>query len=224
MNILIKLILTLSVLVVSCTVPVQQVNTGIEHDYSGENLFIPDVRINKLVVIPAFFKQGIVDNTTESYRKKKQDLVSSMVYDEIAIRKIFRELVPFFKTMEVFNELKEQTDQYGDVSNLRDVAMRLGADKMFVTRISRYDEREGSEMGVEQPASVSFTNELYEVESGQLIWRHIYSETQEPLLQDVSKIKKFVERGGKWISADQLAKEGIEISLSKLQTALENQK
>lgn len=223
MKILIKLTMILSILVVSCTIPVQQSNTGIEHDYSGKNLLIPDVKINRLVVIPAFFKQGIVDDTTESYRKKKQDLVTSMVYDEIAVGRFFGELVPFFKTMEVFDELKMKPGEYGDFSNLRDVAMQLGADKMFVTRISRYDERQGSELGVEQPASVSFTTELYDVESGQLVWRNIYSETQEPLLQDVSKIRKFVERGGKWVTAEQLAEEGIKNSVSKLKTALENQ-
>ena len=88
------------------------------------------------------------------------------------------------------------------------VARKLGADALVVGTISVYSEREGTELGVKDPASVAFSVELLGASDGQIIWETYFTETQKPLLDNVFEIKKFVKRGAKWITSDELALEG----------------
>lgn len=206
----------LCIICLSCTVPVQQ-STSSKGDQNGrQDFLVPDVDIKNVMVAPVSFSESITENTTDDYRKTKQDLITSMVYDELAVGDMEFRLVPLFTTMKGFRELNNFTPGYNNLDNSFDVAREFNADTVFFTRVSRYIEREGSELGVDRPASVSFNAELYEVQSGKILWMYYYSETQQPLLHDVSKIREFVERGAKWVTADELIREGIRKAVTKL--------
>lgn len=206
----------LCILCLSCTVPVKK-STISEGDKSGgQDFLVPDVDIKNVMVAPVSFSESITENTTDDYRKAKQDLLTSMVYDRLVLGEMEFSLIPLFATMKGFRELNNFTPGYNNPDNSLDVAREFNADTVFFTRVSRYIEREGSELGVDRPASVSFNAELYEVKSGKILWMYYYSETQQPLLHDVSKIREFVERGAKWVTADELIREGIKKAVIKL--------
>ncbi len=86
--------------------------------------------------------------------------------------------------------------------------------------LDKYQEREGGEYGVFSPASVAFYVELLSVPEGVLLWQSYYAETQRPLLEDVTSIGKFFKRGGRWLTADELAREGVQDVVSKLKIFL----
>lgn len=207
--------------VLSCTVPVKNNRVESSQGFSGEGFLIPDAEPGRIMVAPAIFRDAVMERTSANYRKKKQDLLASLVYDELVVSGVDLQLVPFFDTMEAFGKLNNFTPGYNNLEISRRAAEKLGADTLFVTTVSRYIERQGSEIGVEQPASVSLVFELYDTDTGKILWIYQYGETQQPLLYDVSKIKKFVERGGKWVTADQLASEGIRKAVDKLQEAMD---
>lgn len=88
--------------------------------------------------------------------------------------------------------------------------------------IYRFQERRGSNIAVERPASVGFHAHLYK--GGALVKTAVFDETQRPLSENVFKLFTFIRRGGKWITVDELAQEGIEKVLDDLQKDLEETK
>jgi hypothetical protein len=84
----------------------------------------------------------------------------------------------------------------------------LDADSVMIGTISEYTERSGSEWAIEAPTTISFSVELLSTKDGQRIWETTFTETQQPLFDNLFEIKKFVKRKGKWITADEMAKEG----------------
>jgi hypothetical protein len=91
-----------------------------------------------------------------------------------------------------------------------------GADALMAVLPARYEEREGGAAGVRTPASVAFALKLYRVKDGVLLWEGSYAETQESLSDDVGTFSLFVRRGGRWQTADELARYGVEEMLKGL--------
>jgi len=93
----------------------------------------------------------------------------------------------------------------------RAICLNVGSDAALVVNLHRYIERQGKTYGVEQPASVSFDYKLVQIKTGNtLCWGH-FDETQKPLFENLFSIfDKTKKRGLKWITAPELAKEGIQ--------------
>lgn len=73
--------------------------------------------------------------------------------------------------------------------------------------VYRFEERRGGNFAVERPASVGFHTHVYD---GSSITRvMVFDETQRPLSENVFRFFTFLRRGGKWITADSLALEGV---------------
>lgn len=104
-----------------------------------------------------------------------------------------------------------------------DVGRILDADSVMVGIISEYTDRGGSEWAIESPSTVSFRVEVLSTKDGKVIWETSFKETQQPLFDNLFEIKKFVKRKGKWITADEMAKEGAREIARKFSTfVLEN--
>lgn len=94
----------------------------------------------------------------------------------------------------------------------REGAKRLG---FFVFR---FEERRGSGWSVERPASVGFHAHLFH--GGNLIKVFEFNETQEPLFDNILKLRTFLNRGGRWITASELGREGIDKAIESFQEDL----
>lgn len=92
----------------------------------------------------------------------------------------------------------------------------LKADILLVPQLLYWREREGGPMGVEEPASVTLELFLIDVRNSQMLGRYRFEETQTSLLGNLLTLNKFVQRGGKWIAANQLAGEGIRTGIEEL--------
>jgi hypothetical protein len=90
----------------------------------------------------------------------------------------------------------------------RRLASEVGADSVLVGWVFRYSERIGSAWAVQRPASVAFVSLLFNGEDGRLLWRGKVDETQQALSQNVLGLSSFVRRGGRWLTAKQLAADG----------------
>lgn len=84
-----------------------------------------------------------------------------------------------------------------------------GADLLLVPQVLNWHEREGSAAGVTKSAWVRVEFFLIKVSSGRLMNRSIYEEHQEALADNFLKIGEFFKRKGSWVSATDLAKEGM---------------
>ena len=103
----------------------------------------------------------------------------------------------------------------GHHQSIPEATSRGSFDAYFVGNIKRYEKRVGSDLGVSSPASVHINIDLIDTETGQILWTYEVNETQLPLFSDVSKVKKFFDRKGKWITAENLMYEALDEIASK---------
>ncbi len=82
--------------------------------------------------------------------------------------------------------------------------------------IFRFEERIGSSIGVERPASVGFDVHLLRLRDGMEVWRGKFDETQRPLSENLFKIGSFFRRKAHWLTAEELASVGMDEMLKKL--------
>lgn len=93
------------------------------------------------------------------------------------------------------------------------LASALNADSVLMGWIFQYRERIGSDWGARRPASVTFVAFLFDGKDGRLLWRAKFDETQRPLSEDILGFPSFIRRGGRWVSAKELASDGVNLIL-----------
>jgi hypothetical protein len=89
------------------------------------------------------------------------------------------------------------------------VGRALGADAVLGGFIYRFQDRTGHDYGVAEAASVAFDLHLIRVLDGRIQWSGRVDETQQPLSNNIYNIKKFINRGGKWVTSRQMARGGL---------------
>ncbi len=92
--------------------------------------------------------------------------------------------------------------------------------KRFINvHIFRFEQRKGGNFAADKPSSVGFHMHLME---GKTVGRVFeFDEEQKPLMSNLLEFGKFVERGGRWIKAEQLAEEGLQSGLNYMMEVLE---
>ena len=93
---------------------------------------------------------------------------------------------------------------------------KLEADFLFIGTVFRFEERIGSSLGVERPASVTFDLHLFRLSDEKMVWLGKFDETQRPLSENLLKIGSFIRRKGSWLTALELASVGMDEMLGKL--------
>ena len=114
------------------------------------------------------------------------------------------------------------TDQGGHTNN--QAALRkwsaigrcMGIDLLVVPQLYEWHEREGSAVGVTTPAKVVMDIFIIDVRNEAVISRSRFDETQSALSSNLLEASKFFKRGGKWITARDLAQEGMEKAIKEL--------
>lgn len=127
-------------------------------------------------------------------------------------------------TLPSFTQQCQQGVPFGEEGQSRTSAWKywlavgrcIQADFLLVPQVIYWRERQGREMGVETPASVILDLFLIDVKKENIAGRYHYDETQEALTENFLKAKKFFSRKGKWVRANELAREGLEEGLREL--------
>lgn len=88
----------------------------------------------------------------------------------------------------------------------QEVGTRLQVDGVLTGLVRTYREREGSKLGA-KPAAVGFAVYLVRPSDGTVLWTGEFFEEQKPLTQDVVG---FFEKGGGFVTADELAELGVQ--------------
>jgi TolB-like protein len=103
---------------------------------------------------------------------------------------------------------------------VRMIGEMVYADAVLTGTVQRYRERIGDEWGAKSPASVAFVLNLVDVRRGDVIWTAQFDETQKPLSENIFAMGDIGQRGVRWLSADQLAQEGIKKAIGQLHDIL----
>src|SRR5262245_34925791 len=117
------------------------------------------------------------------------------------------------------SEVREVSETVGpgsDAARLKQVGEMVYADAVLISRLLRYRERVGDEWGAKSPAAVSFVLDLVDVRRGDVIWSSRFDETQKALSENIFAIGDISQRGIRWLSADQLAQDGVRKAIGQL--------
>lgn len=96
-------------------------------------------------------------------------------------------------------------------------ARKAGADMIVVPQVIEFHERVGGEAGALSAAAVN--EDFYLIDARKpatLLQRAHFAEEQKALVNDLTQIGSFFRRGGKWISAIELAGEGMNKAVEEL--------
>ena len=91
----------------------------------------------------------------------------------------------------------------------------LDVDFIFVGFLFRFEQRVGSSIGVDKPASVGFDVHLMRLRDGKMVWTGKFDETQKPLSENLLKMGSFVRRKASWLTAEELSSVGMDEMLTR---------
>ncbi|MDR1490395.1 MAG: hypothetical protein LBS65_07935 [Desulfovibrio sp.] len=92
----------------------------------------------------------------------------------------------------------------------------MNVDLLVLPQILELRQRDGGSFGVVSPARVVMDIFVIDVRNETLISRSHFDETQSNLTSNLLDTGKFLKRGGQWISAGELAREGMEKAVKEL--------
>jgi hypothetical protein len=103
----------------------------------------------------------------------------------------------------------------GRLQQVRDIHAATGCGAVLETSLTRYRERVGSDLSVESPASVAFFMNLVSADNGVVFWSTSFDETQKALFEDIFSFDKAQKRGFKWLSVQELSRDGLKSRLQE---------
>lgn len=96
-------------------------------------------------------------------------------------------------------------------------AREADVDVLLVPQVVHWQERVGGEAGVVSPAAVVVDYFLLDArDKGALLQRSHYAVQQQALAENLLTIRAFFQRGGKWVSAAELAGESMDKAIKEL--------
>lgn len=139
---------------------------------------------------------------------------SEKVVEELFLEKLRGlkdvKLVPADKVQGISKKVFSESAKKNFVEQLQEVGSESGADFLATGYVYRYIERVGYKFSSERPASVVFEIHLIKTADGSIAWRGYFDKTQKSLMEDVFQMSSFFKGGGKWLTARQLAEQGME--------------
>lgn len=90
------------------------------------------------------------------------------------------------------------------------------AQLLLIPMVLNWHEREGSQAGVTSSAHVRVEFFLLNIAQGAMLDRSTFEEKQVGLIDNLLGVADFVKRKGQWVSARQLAREGMEKAIREL--------
>lgn len=93
---------------------------------------------------------------------------------------------------------------------------KYDAQLLLIPMVLNWHEREGSQAGVTSSAHVRVEFFLLNIATGDMLGRSTFEEKQVGLIDNLLGVADFVKRKGQWVSARQLADEGMEKAIREL--------
>ena len=89
------------------------------------------------------------------------------------------------------------------------LAEAVDADGVIFGTISRFVERQGSDFGADEPASVAFELKALARRRGEVVWEKEFDQTQESLSSNLFNFWQFWRGGPRWFTAAEFVELGV---------------
>lgn len=151
-----------------------------------------------------------IDHVGVDRKKIEPDVLKQLDSD---LRDLIRQSEQEIIGPEIVAQCEKSFEDIGSYQSALDYWVQVGecvsADFILVPFVFKWEERLGGSWGVQEPAAVTLELNLIDVQKQ----RHesfLFDKRQYSLLEDLTQAGSFFRRGGKWISARELAQEGLE--------------
>jgi hypothetical protein len=133
------------------------------------------------------------------------DYMNGKLMDLLEKRKGLRTISPQGLDTESKGAANSFPADFQSLQRLTEMAKAAGTDGVLIGYVYKFSERVGNSMSVSSPASVAFELFLVSAKYPSVVWSACFSETQKSLSEDLTQIKKYFQRGVKWITAEEMA-------------------
>ena len=149
-----------------------------------------------------------------------QRTLTQLLQQKMDILETFR-ILPLEKVEDVFSKRERGQFELRPLRSAIQLGKELNVDFIIVGYLFRFEERIGSRIGVDRPASVGFDVHLLRVKDGKRVWDGKFDETQQALSENLLKMGSFVRRKASWLTAEELSSVGMDEMLKRLPGAKE---
>ncbi len=144
-----------------------------------------------------------------------QRLLTQLLQQKMEALETFK-ILPLEKMEDVFSKADKGQFELRPLRSAIELGKELNVDFIIIGYLFRFEERVGSRIGVDKPASVGFDVHLLRVRDGKRVWDGKFDETQQALSENLLRIGSFVRRGGTWLKAEELSSVGMDEMLKRL--------
>jgi PBP1b-binding outer membrane lipoprotein LpoB len=102
----------------------------------------------------------------------------------------------------------------GRLAQMKALGAKLDSNAVLEVTVTRFHERDGSDLSVNSSASAAFEMVLTHVDTGMVLWAASFDETQEALSSNLLTLGKVKSRGFKWITVEDLVRQGLKERLA----------
>lgn len=123
-------------------------------------------------------------------------------------------LLPPEKVEEALSKSDRRQFDLNPLRSAIQLGKELEVDFLFIGFLYRFEQRVGSSIGVDKPASVGFDVHLIRLRDVKIVWTGRFDETQRPLSENILKMGSFVRRKASWLTAEDLSSVGMDEMLT----------
>jgi len=179
-----------------------------------------------LAVLP-FFVERIEDPARgavcpvckEVYRKGdispgSRNTLTRLLQEKVETMGTFK-VLPLEKSEEAISQGEGRQFEINPMHASVQLGETLNVDFILIGFLFRFEERVGSSIGAEKPASVGFDVHLIRMRDKKMVWQGKFDETQRPLSENLLKIGSFFRRKASWLTAEELSSVGMDEMLKR---------
>ncbi len=120
------------------------------------------------------------------------------------------ELIPLNQAQAVAEEVDPRAFRQDPVGVAAQIGQDLGLYAVVIGGVYRFEQRRGSAVGVESPASAAFDAHLVRASDKKVLWSGRFDETQHSLSENALKISSFLKGGAQWVTVERWTAIGVE--------------
>ena len=143
-----------------------------------------------------------------------RNVLTRLLQEKMEAMETFK-LLPSEKVEEALSKSDQMQFDLNPMRSSIQLGKELDVDFIFIGFLFRFEQRVGSSIGVDKPASVGFDVHLVRLKDGKIVWTGKFDETQRPLSENLLKMGSFVRRKASWLTAEELSSVGMDEMLKR---------
>lgn len=190
--------------------------------FAQEEAELPMPRVERMGVMPFMVGRygGTLTDTlncpvcrlqveTEAMTPLADRTLTGLVH-QAALKQHGDKVVPLRESSRAFEGIGQDRTRDTPGTLAQKFGKALGANLVIAGSVWRFRERVGTKYNAQAPAAVAFAVYLIEVPGGRVLWKAVFSESQRTLSENILELKSFLEKGAKWLTAEELARYGVQ--------------